>query len=149
MEQPQTNARDVESPPAGQYLSLNKAKDDAAAGPLLRENIVEDFQEEDNRSPTARFAMNLWFVIAFLLYCFATLASVPMIIMSPMMFDSGLHPLTVFCFFLVVGLPVVCVVSMITMWQGMQRRNYRLALISSVMPLLYAVVVAIAFRIHG
>ena len=82
-------------------------------------------------------------IVATVLYGLSLLPAAMMVLMSPMMFDSGESPKLWTIFGLVVGYPVLVLLTLVVAWVLFVKKKYRAALIVSLLPILEVVVGAI------
>ncbi len=86
-----------------------------------------------------RRATRILLIVATVLYGLSLVPAAFMVMMSPMMFDAGPSPEVWTMFGLVVGYPVLVLVTIVLGWVLFAYKKYRAALIVSLLPILEVV----------
>lgn len=82
-------------------------------------------------------------IIATVLYALSLLPAGMLVITSPMIFDAGESPKLWTIFGLVVGYPVLVLLTLVVAWVLFVKKKYRAALIVSLLPILEVVTAVI------
>jgi uncharacterized BrkB/YihY/UPF0761 family membrane protein len=108
--------------------------------PLLMESGHQLFDEESSQAPPnprVQRMLFIWVCTMTVIYCWFFMFSLAAVIMSPMMFDAGQNFFNSTAFLMVLGLPVVLVMSVICMWRYYRCHDYRKLAIASLTPVAY------------
>lgn len=94
-----------------------------------------------------RNVARVWLIVATVFFGIAGLFSLPLVMMSPMMFDapgSERNPAIVIFFWCLISFPVICGLSIFLSWIWYKRERFQAARLVSLAPLLSLIVGATA-----